>query len=122
MIKMQADYNHPDMTYHPSTDELNTTLTKFSKNILESSKKFGRWWDGFCRIFEESIDKETSEKTIRYTFYTEINKNPVIRMLSYDIVKMSKDIVDKFDLYKERYVNNSAKRLFDKNELSKMNK
>ena len=38
LIKMTAFYNHPEMTYHPSVDELRTQLEKFTRNILDSSK------------------------------------------------------------------------------------
>lgn len=122
LIKMTADYNHPDMTYHPSQEELNTSLSKFYKNIIEASKKFGRWWDGYARIFEERVDNESSEKSIKYTFYTEVNKNPVVRILGMEIVKASKDIIDKFEYYERGYVSKNVKRLFDKGELQKMQK
>jgi len=78
LIKMEASYVYPEMIYHPTVEELRTQLDKFNRNILESAKKFGRWWDGFCKVFEETIDKDTSEKTIRYTFYDDIVRNRVI--------------------------------------------
>lgn len=73
LIKMNATYNYPEMSYHPTVEELKTQLDKFSSNILQSAKKFGRWLDGYCKIFEEQIDKDTGEKSIRYTFYDELN-------------------------------------------------
>lgn len=51
LIKMTTSYNHPEITFHPTIDELRTQLEKFSRNILESTKSFGRWWDGFAIIF-----------------------------------------------------------------------
>jgi len=54
---------------------------------LETSNKFGRWWRGFCRIFQEVIIEETGEKQIPYTFYPEIMPNPMITNLLYDIVQ-----------------------------------
>ena len=53
LIKMTGSYNHPEITFHPTQEELRTTLQKFSQNILESTKSFGRWWRGFCHVFEE---------------------------------------------------------------------
>jgi dynein heavy chain len=73
LIKMSATYSHPEMSYHPSVDELKTQLDKFSSNILQSAKKFSRWLDGYCKVFEESLDKDTGEKSIRFTFYDELN-------------------------------------------------
>ncbi len=86
LIKLTAFYNHPEMTYHPTVEELSTQLEKFSKSILESAKSFGRWWDGFCRIFDEVMNEETGEKSIPYTFYDDIMLNPMILALVYDIV------------------------------------
>ena len=86
LIKVLASYNHPEMIYHPTTEELRTQLEKFSRNILESVKQFGRWWDGFCKIFEERIHEETSERYIPYTFYEDVIVNPVITQLNYEII------------------------------------
>ena len=78
LIKMTSSYNHPEITYHPTTDELRTQLEKFSRNILESTKSFGRWWDGYCTIFEEAIHEETAEKYIPYTFFDDVMQNKMI--------------------------------------------
>lgn len=37
LIKMTSSYVHPDITYHPAVEDLNSMLEKFSKNILEST-------------------------------------------------------------------------------------
>ena len=34
LIKMNATYSHPEMSYHPTVEELKTQLDKFSSNIL----------------------------------------------------------------------------------------
>lgn len=75
MIKVLSSYNHSEITYHPSIDELRTQLAKLPQNILDSTKQFGRWWDGFCKIFEERINEETSEKQIPFTFYDDVMLN-----------------------------------------------
>ena len=87
LIKMTSSYNHPEMSYHPTVEELCTQLEKFTKSILESTKQFGRWWDGFCKIFDEIMHEETGEKSIPYTFYDDVMLNPVITQLHYDIVQ-----------------------------------
>ena len=38
LIKMTSSYNHPEITFHPTVDELRTQLEKMSRNILESTK------------------------------------------------------------------------------------
>jgi hypothetical protein len=75
---MTASYNHPGITFHPSLDELKTQIDKFSRNILESANRFGRWWRGHCKIFEEKIREETGEKYLPYTFASDIMQNKMI--------------------------------------------
>jgi len=122
LIKMNATYSHPEMSYHPTVEELKTQLDKVSPNILQSAKKFGRWLDGYCKIFEEQIDKDTGEKSIRFTFYEELNQNPVICMLQMEIQKLNMDIQNKFNLQSEGFFDKNFKLLYDKNELMKMQK
>jgi dynein heavy chain len=88
LIQMAASYAHPEVTYHPTLDELRGQLEKFTRNILDSTKQFGRWWDGFCKIFEERNNEETSEKYIPYTFYDDVMVNPVITQLNYEVTQM----------------------------------
>ena len=122
MIKMTATYNHPDMSYHPTKDELRTQLDKFNRNILDSTKKFGRWWDGYCKIFETIPDKDSSEQTIPFTFFDDVNHNPVITALNLEIVQQSQTIEDKFTLHAERFSEQRFKAIYDKNEMTKMQK
>jgi hypothetical protein len=75
---MTSSYNHPEITFHPTQEELRTTLQKFSQNILESTKSFGRWWRGFCSVFEERVNEENAEKYIPYTFYDDVMHNGMI--------------------------------------------
>jgi dynein heavy chain len=86
LIRMEAGNNGLEIIYMPQTEEMQTQLEKFHKNIIESTKKFGRWKDRTCKVFEESVDNDTSEKLIKYTFYDDVIKNPVITALSKDIV------------------------------------
>lgn len=122
LIKMNATYSHPEMSYHPTVEELKTQLDKFSSNILQSAKKFGRWLDGFCKVFEEQVDKDTGEKSIRYTFYDELNQNPVICALQMEIHTLNMQIQKKFDMQSEGFFDKNFKLLYDKNELMKMQK
>lgn len=78
LVKMASSYNHPGITFHPTVDELRTQLDKISRNILESTKSFGRWWDGFAKIFEEKLHEETAERYIPYTFFDDVMQNKMI--------------------------------------------
>jgi len=60
LVKMTSFFQNPDITFYPSIEDLRNDLEKFSRNILETTKKFGRWWDKFCRIFDEITHEETA--------------------------------------------------------------
>jgi dynein heavy chain len=122
MIKMTATYNHPEMSYHPTKEELRTQLDKFNRNILDSTKKFGRWWDGYCKVFDPIPDKDSSEQSIPFTFFDDINHNPVITALNLEIVQQVQTIEDKFSLHQERFKEKTFRAIYDKNEMSRMQK
>jgi dynein heavy chain len=122
MIKMTATFNNPEMSYHPTKEELRTQLDKFNRNILDSTKKFGRWWDGYCKIFDPIPDNDSSEQSIPFTFFDDINHNPVITALNLEIVQQVQTIEDKFTLHQERFNEKTFKRIYDKNEMTKMQK
>lgn len=78
LIRMTSTYNFPEILFHPTENELKTQLEKFNRNILDSAKQFGRWWDGFAKIFEEKTNDETGEKSIPFTFFDDIKTNKMI--------------------------------------------
>jgi dynein heavy chain len=123
LIKMISSYNHPEITFHPTVDELRTQLEKFSRNILESTRQFGRWWDGFCIIFEEKINDENAEKYIPYTFFEDVMQNKMISQLHYEIVQCKNQIIQRFELLVKGWTKRGQlKILFDKNEMTKLQK
>ena len=103
LIKMNVTFNNPDFTFHPNIDELRTTFEKFSRNILESTKSFGRWWHGFCRIFNERQNEETAETYIPYTYFDDVMQNKMVSQLNFEIVQKKSQIIDKFDMYKDSW-------------------
>jgi dynein heavy chain len=123
LIRMSSTYAHPEVHYIPTYEELRTVLDKFTKNILESTKMFGRWWDGHCKIFEEINNEENAEKFIPYTFFDDVMQNKMITQLNYEIIKCKNQIIDKFDLISEALrKKNRLKELFDKGRLTKTQK
>jgi len=123
LIKMSSFYIHPEITFYPTVDELRTQLEKFSRNILESTRQFGRWWDGFCIIFEEKINDENAEKYIPYTFFEDVMQNKMISQLHYEIVQCKNQIIQRFDLLVKGWTKRGQlKILFDKGEMSKLQK
>jgi dynein heavy chain len=123
LIKMISNYTHPEITFHPTVDELRTQLVKFSSNILESTRQFGRWWDGFCIIFEEKINDENAEKYIPYTFFEDVMQNKMISQLHYEIVQCKNQIIQRFELLVKGWTKRGQlKILFDKNEMTKLQK
>lgn len=59
LFRIQAEYNQPDLNFIPSKDEVMSQLEKFSKNVLEAAKQFGRWKDGHCQLCKERTNPET---------------------------------------------------------------
>jgi hypothetical protein len=93
---------------------MQTQLEKFHKNIIESTKEFGRWKDRTCKVFQETVDNDTSERLIKYTFYDDVIKNPVITALSKDIVDSVQKTITKFDFYNNAFSANAMLRaLYD---------
>ena len=119
LIKMEASFNNTEMSYYPSQFDLGTAIDKFSRNIVDSTKKFGRWWHQFCKVFEETVDKDTSERTIRYTFFDDVKFNPVISSLSLELVGITEQIQQKFAMYGERFLDKNFKLIYDRQALTK---
>jgi hypothetical protein len=87
LLVIRADLNYPAVTLYPPLDELISQLERFTQNILNCTHRFGRWMDGFCRIFEPKINPETSEKYLPYTFYDDVVQNPMVVDLQYEIIQ-----------------------------------
>jgi len=120
---MNSFYNHPELTYLPTVEELRTKLEIFTRNILESTKQFGRWWDGFCKIFEERIHEETQDKYIPYTFYEDVMVNPVITQLNFEIMQSRSQVIEKFTLFNRGWEKKqNLQQLFEKGEMAKLQK
>lgn len=123
LIKMTSSLTNQDITFHPTQDELRTQLEKFSKKILESTQDFGRWWDGYAKIFDERIHEETGEKYIPYTFFDDVMQNKMISTLNYEIVQQKNQIIGKFELLVRGWTKRGQlAQLFDKNEMNKLQK
>lgn len=121
LIKMTSSYNHPEITFHPTEEDLKNELEKFSRNILDTTKSFGRWWDGFCHIFEEKLHEETAEKYIPYTFFDDVMQNKMISQLHFGIIQCKVQINEKFKLLKKGWIaRGKLTELFDKTAMSKL--
>lgn len=99
LIRMDAGNNNLEIIYQPPQEEMQNQLEKFHKNIIDSTKQFGRWKDKTCKVFPYVDDHESTEKIIKYTFYDDVIKNPVIISLTEDNTHQIKKLVDKFDFY-----------------------
>jgi hypothetical protein len=113
---MSTSNSTPDISYHPSTEELNTQLNKFSRSILESTKSFGRWWRGFCTVFEERLHDETAEKYIPFTFFDDVMQNKMISQLHFEVIQCKTQISGKFEMHITAFQKKGRLSvLFDKN-------
>jgi hypothetical protein len=89
--------NYPAITLYPPLDELTSQLERFTINILSTTQRFGRWMDGFCKVFKEQINTETSEKYLPYTFYDDVMLNPMVVQLQYEIVQQRNQVTNKIE-------------------------
>ena len=123
LIKISGEFHNPEITYHPSKEELANQLEKFIRNILESAKSFGRWWKNYCIIFEEKQHPETAELYIPFTFFDDINESPMITDISAKIVQAKEDILKKINNSGSNWKKQMEEiRLYDKNEMNKVQK
>jgi dynein heavy chain len=53
LIRMEAQNNGLEIIYQPAAEEMQTQLEKFHKQIIESTKSFGRWKNQTCKVFVE---------------------------------------------------------------------
>jgi hypothetical protein len=74
LIVIRAENSAEEITFHPSKDELGNQLEKFTKNVLDTAKQFGRWFKGYCICHAEESNNETGEKYIPFTFHDDINE------------------------------------------------
>jgi len=108
------------MVYQPEKEELANQLEKFSLSILDSSKAFGRWWKGFCTIFEQKTNSETGENYIPFTFNTQISRNKMVIDLQYDIMQQRTQMIEKIRYYMKAWIKRAhLKDIFDKNQMSR---
>lgn len=123
LFRIQAEYNQPDLNFIPSKDEVMSQLEKFSKNVLEAAKQFGRWKDGHCQLCKERTNPETGEKYYNFTFFEDINKVKIVTELRYDIEHIRNQIGQKIG-YVDSYWNKhySRLKLFDTNEKTRLEK
>ena len=123
LIKISGEFSNPEITYHPSKEELANQLEKFIRNILESAKKFGRWWKGHCRIFEKANKADSSEDAIPFTFFDDVNESPMITDISAKIVQAKEDILKKINSSGNNWKKQMEQmKLWDKNEKNKVEK
>lgn len=114
LIRMEAGNNNLEIIYQPATEEMQTQLEKFHKNIIGSTKSFGRWKNTTCKVFQENVDNDTGERVIKYTFYDDVIKNPVITALSKDIIDQVQKLIQKFEFYNSALTSHQLlKQLYD---------
>jgi hypothetical protein len=61
MISQEAKWVNPDFQYNPSPEDMKNQLQKFSGNILDASRSFGRWFKGFCEIVPRKVGEENTD-------------------------------------------------------------
>ena len=68
LFQIRANYEHPDFTTNPSTNELYDILNIIPNNIMASTKSFWRWMDGYC-TFSPTSKGPNDEIIQKHTFF-----------------------------------------------------
>jgi hypothetical protein len=90
---------------------------------LESTANFGRWWKGFCIVFQEVTNDENAEKYIPYTFLDDVMQNKMVSQLQFEIIKYRNQIQDRFSMLTKGWKQKlNLQDIFDKNSLTKIQK
>jgi hypothetical protein len=71
-------------------------------NITEAAKQFARWKDGSCQFCDE-VKGQSDEKIQLHTFFDQINMNPVITQVAFEIGIISKKTNDKVRSFKDMW-------------------
>ena len=121
LLHITSDYSHPQINLYPSKDELISQLDKLSRNVLQVGRSFGRWWKDFCKVFEEKIDPETSDKRIPFTFDADLVQNPIITTLNYDLCQARNQVIEKIAYVCKGWKSKiDQAKIFDKNNMNRL--
>eukprot|EP00741_Cyanophora_paradoxa_P015322 tig00000194_g14791.t1 len=81
LFKVTASLSAPEVITSPSDPEIQKIMTKFTKNIVESSKRFVRWKNGSCLPCPPQQLPDEDEPFV-FSFYPDIQQNPsIVKML-----------------------------------------
>jgi dynein heavy chain, axonemal len=90
LFKIEATYNHPEVNYNPSKNELDKAINKIRKMPLECGQQFVRWKHGYCILCEKTMPSQdgSNEEVKAFTFFNQLDNHPVIVKLYNDINDM----------------------------------
>jgi len=125
LFKVYAEYDNPMVNTIPPEVEIERTVTKIYKDVLELTKQFPRWKDESCLFPPMTANPnggEDKQYKEQYTFYQDINANPVI----FNIVAEINDIIHKCQerirLLKNLWQDDKYKKLWDQKSKSQIDK
>ena len=125
LFKVYAEYDNPLVNTIPPEVEIERTVTKIYKDVLELTKQFPRWKDESCLFPPMTTNPnggEDKQYKEQFTFYKDINENPII----FNIVAEINDIIHKCQerirLLKNLWQDDKYKKLWDQKSKSQIEK
>lgn len=82
LFKVTFSLQGSDVVVQPPMNEVNKTLGRLVRSMVESTKSFVRWMDGTCIEAPEQKGASDDDEPVAFTFYWDVAGNPqVIRTM-----------------------------------------
>jgi len=88
LFKVLVSLNGKDLMISPSLTEVDKLITKGSKGMVESAKRFVRWMHGTCLRTEPVIVHEDEESYV-FSFYQDIAQNSQVVKLALSLTSQT---------------------------------
>jgi dynein heavy chain len=75
ILQMSFSLQSSEIVIQPPVSEVNKSLGKVVRSLLESSKAFVRWMDGTCTETPEQKGATEDDEPYVFTFYWDVSQN-----------------------------------------------
>ena len=72
IFSIEVILSNPDIAISPTASELHQLLSRFFRNIIESSKSFPRWKRGTCEPVPTLFSASGQDESVNFTFYDDV--------------------------------------------------
>jgi len=124
LFKIVAEYDPPNVNPIPRMVEIDGIQSRIYINIREVGRLFPRWKDGTCIFPEPRTNPNTEEKSYHdsHTFNRDIQENPAIKELVFQIGQIKQNCLEKIRFYFGIYQDDKKKHLWDQKSKAQVEK